>query len=292
MMAGIWILGCLCLICLLFLLVLLHDLKAINGQLKYKNQQHSHFEVYVQSPFRQIKQLQQHINALYEDIWLTEEKAQKKEREMQTLMSGISHDIRTPLTSMQGYLELIEEVVDEDEKKKYLSIVSYRLETLKTILEDWFMHSRLNDQAYVIVKEKLDLNALICQVLASYYEEFEQKGMEPVSIFTQDPWIVEANQEMMIRLFQNLISNALKHGQGKLMITQAGTTLTFANALEDGVQLDPERLFDRFYKGDRSRHQDSTGLGLSIVQKVAEVHGWTIRADLQGRILSIRLDIG
>ena len=61
-------------------------------------------------------------------------------------MSGISHDIRTPLTSMQGYLELIEEVVDEDEKKKYLSIVSYRLETLKTILEDWFMHSRLNDQ--------------------------------------------------------------------------------------------------------------------------------------------------
>ena len=76
------------------------------------------------------------------------------------------------------------------------------------------------------------------------------------------------------------------------MITQAGTTLTFAMRSRRASTSIRTRLFDRFYKGDRSRHQDSTGLGLSIVKKVAEVHGWTIRADLQGRILSIRLDIG
>ena len=109
MMAGIWILGCLCLICLLFLLVLLHDLKAINGQLKYKNQQHSHFEVYVQSPFRQIKQLQQHINALYEDIWLTEEKAQKKEREMNLYLQRKSSEVDSRI---EQELEQVEEEIN------------------------------------------------------------------------------------------------------------------------------------------------------------------------------------
>lgn len=74
---------------------------------------------------------------------------------MQTLMSGISHDIRTPLTSMQGYLKLIEETSDEEEKKKYLDTIEYRLETLKTILEDLFLHSKINDSDYQIKKKNL-----------------------------------------------------------------------------------------------------------------------------------------
>ena len=160
-------------ISLSLLFILINDIKKINEQIDYKNEHESHFEISIQSNLKQIKYLQKKINSLYKKIQEIEELALKKEKEMQTLMSGISHDIRTPLTSMQGYLKLIEETSDEEEKKKYLDTIEYRLETLKTILEDLFLHSKINDSDYQIKKEEFEIYPLICKVLASFYYDFD-----------------------------------------------------------------------------------------------------------------------
>ena len=121
-------------ICVALLLTLHEDIRKLNEQIDYKNESGSHFEVFTQSDIPSIKELQKKINNLYQDNSKIEEKAFRKEKEMQTLMSGISHDIRTPLTSMQGYLKLIRETNDEIEKHRYLEIIDFRLESLKSIL--------------------------------------------------------------------------------------------------------------------------------------------------------------
>ena len=116
--------------------LLLDDLKEITKQINYKNKTNSHFDISVQSSVPSIKKIQIKINELYENVNKVEEIASKKEKEMRTLMSGISHDIRTPLTSIKGYLKLIEESNDDKERKKYYDIIEYRLDTLSSMLED------------------------------------------------------------------------------------------------------------------------------------------------------------
>lgn len=277
-------------ISLSLLFILINDIKKINEQIDYKNEHESHFEISIQSNLKQIKYLQKKINSLYKKIQEIEELALKKEKEMQTLMSGISHDIRTPFTSMQGYLKLIEETSDEEEKKKYLDTIEYRLETLKTILEDLFLHSKINDSDYQIKKEEFEIYPLICKVLASFYYDFDLKNIEPVISFSNEHLLLNANQEMTMRILQNLVNNALKHGKNYFEIKEENGIISFINNIDDNKQLDLESIFDRFYKGDQARHQNSTGLGLSIVKKLVEIHNWSIKATLDNDILIITIN--
>lgn len=277
-------------ISLSLLFILINDIKKINEQIDYKNEHESHFEISIQSNLKQIKYLQKKINSLYKKIQEIEELALKKEKEMQTLMSGISHDIRTPLTSMQGYLKLIEETSDEEEKKKYLDTIEYRLETLKTILEDLFLHSKINDRDYQIKKEEFEIYPLICKVLASFYYDFDSKNIEPVILFSNEHLLLNANQEMTMRMLQNLVNNALKHGKNYFEINEENGIISFINNIDNNKQFDLESIFDRFYKGDQARHQNSTGLGLSIVKKIVEIHNWSIKATLDNDILIITIN--
>ena len=277
-------------ISLSLLFILINDIKKINEQIDYKNEHESHFEISIQSNLKQIKYLQKKINSLYKKIQEIEELALKKEKEMQTLMSGISHDIRTPLTSMQGYLKLIEETSDEEEKKKYLDTIEYRLETLKTILEDLFLHSKINDSDYQIKKEEFEIYPLICKVLASFYYDFDLKNIEPVISFSNEHLLLNANQEMTMRMLQNLVNNALKHGKNYFEIKEEKGISSFNNNKDDNKQVDLESIIDGFYKGDQARHQNSTGLGLSIVKKLVVIHNWSIKATLDNDILIITIN--
>ncbi len=285
------ILSIITIICLTLLLSMLHDIKKINEQIDYKNQHESHFEIFTQSNQNQIKKLQNHLNALYEEIQAIQEQASKKEKEMQTLMSGISHDIRTPLTSMQGYLKLIDETKDEKEKKKYLKTIEYRLDTLKAILEDLFLHSKISDCDYKLQKENIEIYPLICKVMASFYYDFEEKGIEPVIHFSNEHLQILANQDMIIRMIQNLINNVLKHGKDSFEIREENGVIYFMNTIAQSDQIDVESLFDRFYKNDHARHSDSTGLGLSIVKEIVQKHNWKIDAIIEHDLLKIRIDL-
>lgn len=275
---------------LLLFLFLKKDIKKINSQIIYKNKTESHFYVTSSTSFKEIKTLCNSINELYEKMQKKDEIALKKEKEMQTLMSGISHDIRTPLTSMQGYLELLKESNDYKEKEKYIDIMEFRLNSLKSILEDLFTHSKLSDNDYKIELEDVNIYLLICKILASHYKDFEEKNIEPHIEFENKNLTVKGNTEIIIRIVQNLINNALKHGGNYFCICENGGKLCFKNNIIEGDNLEIDKLFDRFYKSDKSRHVNSTGLGLSIVKEMVEVLGWNIKAYKKEDILSIEIN--
>lgn len=275
-------------ITLLFLF--LQDIKKINRQIDYKNQTGSHFEVAIQSSLPAVKQLQNKINALYATIDQTKETSLHKEKEMQTMMSGISHDIRTPLTSMRGYLRLLEQTNNELEKQKYLQTIDFRLESLQSILEDLFIHSKINDSDYQLTMEDIEIYPLVCKILASFYYDFEKKNVEPIITFSNEHFILHSNKELFTRMVQNIINNALKHGDNYFEIKEINGTLIFVNNIKDQDNIDPKRLFDRFYKADLSRHNDSTGLGLSIVKNIVMLHNWKIEADLKENQLAIKIN--
>lgn len=275
---------------LLLFLFLKKDIKKINSQIIYKNKTESHFYVTSSTSFKEIKTLCNSINELYEKMQKKDEIALKKEKEMQTLMSGISHDIRTPLTSMQGYLELLKESNDYKEKEKYIDIMEFRLNSLKSILEDLFTHSKLSDNDYKIELEDVNIYLLICKILASHYKDFEERNIEPHIEFENKNLTVKGNTEIIIRIVQNLINNALKHGGNYFCICENGGKLCFKNNIIEGDNLEIDKLFDRFYKSDKSRHVNSTGLGLSIVKEMVEVLGWNIKAYKNEDILSIEIN--
>ena len=268
----------------------MHDIKEITNQIDYKNKTKSHFNIFIQSNIPTIKTLQRKVSELYEYADEIEESALKKEKEMRTLMSGISHDIRTPLTSMKGYMKLIEEANDDEEKKKYYEIMEYRLDTLNSILEDLFVHSKISDSEYMLKKEKTEIFPIICKVIASYYYDFEKRKIEPIINFSNEKLSIMANQDMLERMIHNLINNVLKHGNDYFEIKEENSKIYFINGVQNYETIEIERIFDRFYQADLSRHQNSTGLGLSIVKQIAEIHGWVIDAKMEDDNLVIVID--
>ena len=210
-------------------------IRNINKQIEYKKNTDSHFEITATSDNREIKELCCLVNYLYDDINKTKRVAFSKEREMQTLMSGISHDIRTPLTSIQGYFKLLKEETDKDVKEQYYNIIEYRLDT-----------------------------------------------------FSDTSLVVTGNQELVQRLLQNLINNALKHGKDYIEISENDGIVSFRNNLNDSIEI--SKLFDRFYKGDKSRHKDSTGLGLSIVKEICLILHWEIEARQEDNDVIIQIN--
>lgn len=290
MMVFCIILGILTVISMASLFIVLHDIKEITNQIEYKNKTKSRFYIFIQSNIPTIKTLQRKVSELYEHADEIEESALKKEKEMRTLMSGISHDIRTPLTSMKGYMKLIEETNDDEEKKKYYEIMEYRLDTLGSILEDLFIHSKISDSEYTLKKERIEIFPIICKVIASYYYDFENRKIEPIIHFSNEKLSIMANQDMLERMMHNLLNNALKHGNNYFEIKEEDNKIYFINGVQNSETIELERIFDRFYQSDLSRHQNSTGLGLSIVKQIAEIHGWGIDAKMEDDNLIITID--
>lgn len=272
------------------LFIVYKDIRMLNEQMDYKNKTQSHFEICIQSDLSEMKELQKNLNNLYDTLEKNEESRQRKEKEMQTLISGISHDIRTPLTSIQGYLQLIKDTKDENEKKKYFETVEFRLESLKMILEDLFIHSKISDDEYQIAREEFEVYPLICKILASFYYEFTGQDITPIISFSDKRLLIKSNKELFIRMIQNLINNALQHGETYFEIKENDGMISFINDVSETKNMDIDRLFDRFYKADVSRHHESTGLGLSIVKKIAEINNWTVSALIKNDKLHIVID--
>ena len=129
---------------------------------------------------------------------------------------------------------------------------------------------------------------MLCKMLASFYYEFQKKNIEPVISFSNESLVVTGNQELVERLLQNLINNALKHGNDYIEISENHGIISFKNNLNDSIEI--SKLFDRFYKGDKSRHRNSTGLGLSIVKEICIILHWNIEARQEGNDLIILIN--
>ena len=209
---------------------------------------------------------------------------------LDTRGTSLAHDIRTPLTGAAGYIQLAQECEDFVKREHYLETASDRLKELGDMLEELFLYTKLTSVEFELNMCELQVLPLLSECLVSLYRQFEEKGVSPEVEFESESFRIKADEECLRRIFHNLIQNGLIHGRGGLSIRQSKTSVFFENLVSETSVPDTDQIFDRFYKADSARRKGSSGLGMFIVKELAERMGGQVEAQLNGQMLTIRLE--
>ena len=215
------------------------------------------------------------------------------EANMRQALTNISHDLRTPLTSALGYLQLMEAAGISDEKRgEYAAIVQAKLKMLSALTEHLFAYSRIFERQNLRL-EKVNICNVLRDVLAGFYDDFVQKGFDVQLSIPETPVYILGEEEAFRRIFQNLIQNALVHGSRKFTIAlnEKAGEIVFSNCAEGIPAMDVSHIFDRFYTFDAARTKKHTGLGLAIVKALVEAMGLGVSASAEGDVLYIRISL-
>lgn len=214
------------------------------------------------------------LDAINEFVELRKQERKKyfdKEKIISDTYTNLSHDIRTPLTSLDGYFQLLEESKDIQEQKKYIAVIQERITSLKDMLEELFTFTKLKNDSYILELSPLSLNRLLKETLFSYYDNWKANGIEPEFHITDEPLMINGNSQAMKRVIRNIIKNGLDHGekQFRVLLEKRRNTVVLClnNMVADSDKIDIEQVFERFYKADEARSERSTGLGLSIARE-------------------------
>ena len=239
-----------------------------------------------------VLRLVSRVNALLQEKKRVTVQAKNNERNFKDTISGISHDIRTPLTSLYGYFQMLQDTDDGETKAKYTQIIGNRILELQDMTEQLFTFVKLENATYTLETETVNLTQALCDVMFSFYGDFEKNRIEPKVDIPDEICYITANEAAVRRVFQNLVKNALTHGQGNLSIgmtiRKEWVQISVSNPIAEGETIDVSRVFEKFYKADSSRHKrGSTGLGLFIARTLTERMGGKIDAEVNGDVFTI-----
>lgn len=265
----------------------LYQLDHIIGELHYIAQGHLEHRI----PFR-VNGNQQHVitsvNALVDTITQAMEEERATEKSKDELITNVSHDLRTPLTSIIGYLGLIEDhqYNSEEDLVKYSHIAYDKAKQMKNLVEDLFEYTKVQQHGAPVNLMTIDLGQLLEQVAASFELEASKKKIAINVTCDPSPLSISADPEKLGRLFSNLMSNALKYGHGASYIYMTAKQLgdkVVITVADDGEKIPAtalKHLFERFYRVESSRNKATggTGLGLAIVQSIVKLHHGTVTA--------------
>lgn len=225
---------------------------------------------------RHVRRLASEINTQLRLLRRQQVRYLNGDRELKEAVTNISHDLRTPLTAICGYLELLEQEEVSAPVQRYVEQIENRTEMLKTLTEELFRYSVLTS-IQEETKTDVVINRVLEESLMADYGAFTQRGIVPQIEIPGLPVHRLLDASALSRIFENILSNALKYSDGDLKVIM-GTdgTVTFSNASGELTPVMVERLFDRFYTVETGRL--STGLGLSIAKLLAERMGGTVQA--------------
>lgn len=235
------------------------------------------------SPSQEAERLLRQINRYMEYhqreriIW------QQQERQLQEQIENISHDLRTPLTSILGYLELVDGGRLSGEDQEALAVVERKSRYLQGLIRDFYDLSRLERADLRFVQEPVEITRMIRETVLSYYPEFEKRHLAVELALPEKAVLVKGNREALERIFHNMIQNALRYARSRFRICvhypeSNQICLDFCNDTEHLTQADIPFLFERFYTADQSRPGGSTGLGLTISKLLTEAMGGAVTA--------------
>lgn len=249
-----------------------------------------------------IGRLKERINRFLEQWHRQREAAAKKEQMISDTYTNLSHDIRTPLTSLDGYFQLLRDETDKGAQEHYIDIIQERITSLKDMLEELFMFTKLKNDSFKLELSNCCVSRLLKQTVFSYYEEWKKQGIEPSLDICEDTIFITANVQALRRVFQNVIKNALVHGQKSICIQMKQRDscncrasddertsknrivhILVSNDVKNPDDIDVDKVFERFYKADEARSISSSGLGLSIAKELVERMGGSIEARLEGK---------
>lgn len=210
------------------------------------------------------------------------------DRELKEAVTNISHDLRTPLTAIKGYLDLLEREDQNETVQRYLSHIQNRTEVLKNLTEELFQYSVVISPQE-LKRERMDVVRALEESLLSFYAVMQEKGIQPKIELPDKPVYRELDAGAVNRIFSNIIGNALKYSDGDLIVVMhQGGNITFKNTAHKLNVIAVGRLFDRFYTVDSAKK--STGLGLSIAKLLTEQMGGSINADYASNELTITIE--
>jgi len=233
---------------------------------------------------RCMRQLAAEINRRMQSARQAELRYMQGDAALKTAVTGISHDLRTPLTAITSYLELLEQKPQSPDAQRYLAVIRGRTDAMRVLTEDLLQYSAAAEPSPAFTPEKVSLNAVLEESLLGLYAALQARGIEPVIRMPAQPVMRSTDRRALCRIFSNLLNNALKYSDGDLQVELDDTgTVTFSNTASqlDAVQV--EQLFDRFYTVQAA--SGSTGLGLSIARTLTEqLHGQLSAHWKEGRL--------
>lgn len=269
---------------------------SICRQLQFLENDMTNHKVRTDLKSKEILQLAELINDMCENHNKKEVILLNKDKRLKETLTSVSHDIRTPLTSLKGYFELLMSEEDMDKKLQYAGVMSERMDNLSDLLDELFTYTKLQNQDYQMEMSEQDMTKLTLETIFSFYEIFKEKGYEPSLDIDEKSYIVMCNDVAVKRVISNVIKNALVHGMGDIKLSykmeernndRKVIKFTCENTIPHPENMDITQVFDRFYKADRARKEKSTGLGLAIAKEMVERMGGKIEARLVGDIFKI-----
>lgn len=222
----------------------------------------------------------------------------KIEQNKNELITNVSHDLRTPLTSILGYVDLLKQNGFEDKEKfvEYISIIDERSKSLNTLINELFEYTKLNSHDIKLNYNTVEIGSLVEQLSGEYSLIFKKEGLELISEIPEKDIFVDIDIQMIVRALENLLINAKKYSVRnsqvlvKLLQESNDIVISVENKVENISQDDLDNLFERFYKVDKARKTgDSTGLGLSIVKRVVELHKGLVKAELINGVIKFKI---
>lgn len=249
----------------------------------------------------ELSDIAMQVNHMAEEIEQLMEKEKQAEATKNELITNIAHDLRTPLTSILGYLDILSARTDlpEETRQNYIRIAHDKAKHLQQMIEDLFGFTKLSYSRQTANIQPIDIICLLAQLLDEFYPVFENNEMDYEYHPDVSNFVIQGDATLLVRMFDNLINNAVKYGkEGKLLIVTTKTkkdtiTVEITNFGKVIPQKDLERIFEKFYRAEASRNSETggTGLGLAIAANVARVHGGTIQAksSLEGTVFSVTL---
>ena len=247
------------------------QVKDICRQLAFLMKHDSNMLIHREFGLGGIGMLSDRLNDLLELRRKEKQYYQEKETLIADTYTNLSHDIRTPLTSLDGYFQLMEACENVEEQRRYLNIIHERIHSLNEMLEELFMFTKLKNESYRLELTSCCINRILKETVFSYYDDWVRREIQPDIQITEEQLYIDGNKQGLSRIIQNVIKNGLDHGEKKIRIVlkreQNRAVLRISNQVTASEQIDIEHVFDRFYKADAARSKTSTGLGLSIARE-------------------------
>ncbi len=274
------------------LFALKKEVKKISKQLQIYNHRKTNKKIDMALLDKDIENLGLEINKLI-DLYVTENRKRVRfENEQKQAVANMSHDLRTPLTSILGYIQMAEsDDVTVDEKKELLAIANKRAKRLETLLKDFFELSIIESTDNPLKSERINIKNVTIDALMNFYDRFNEQNIEPIIQMPENDVFIVSDESAIARVVENLVSNAITHSDGNIIISleekDSTARLIIKNDAHSLTKKDVDHIFDRFYMADRSRSGKSTGLGLSIVKSFMEKMNGTITGQLYDGQLSI-----
>ena len=263
------------------------ELKNITRELKEITEKDTNLLLSTSSGDKSIKILVDSLNKELKKLLSLKREYSKGIFDVKKSAENIAHDIRTPLTAIKGYVDLLEKEGLSEEGRKYLEIIKGRVDYMKEMIDELFLSLSMKSRG-VLNLSNIDAKSILEEALVSYYNEFKKKGMSPSLMTPNEKVIIKADSKALYRAYSNIISNALKYGEGefKVEMDEKGNTI-FSNLAPNIDSVEANKLLNRYYT--ISDAKASSGIGLSISKEILQEMGGELKVKLENQRLYISI---